>query len=92
MKTNNVENQTKGDASDSAEEITKVPRPIVAMAKDFPNGHLIPFHQHDRSQLLYASSGVMTVTRTSKALTYQLLEPGAKAQAPIYSGRKQGRH
>jgi AraC-like DNA-binding protein/quercetin dioxygenase-like cupin family protein len=62
MKTNNVENQTKGDASDSAEEITKVPRPIVAMAKDFPNGHLIPFHQHDRSQLLYASSGVMTVT------------------------------
>jgi AraC-like DNA-binding protein len=32
------------------------------MAKDFPNGHLIPFHQHDRSQFLYASSGVMTVT------------------------------
>ena len=62
MKTNNIENQTKFDASDSVEEITRVPRPIVAMAKDFPNGHLIPFHQHDRSQLLYASSGVMTVT------------------------------
>jgi AraC-like DNA-binding protein/quercetin dioxygenase-like cupin family protein len=62
MKTNNIENQTKVDSSDSVEEITRVPRPIVAMAKDFPNGHLIPFHQHDRSQLLYASSGVMTVT------------------------------
>jgi len=42
-------------------EITRVPRPIVAMAKEFPAGHLIPFHQHSRSQLLYASSGVMTV-------------------------------
>jgi AraC-like DNA-binding protein/quercetin dioxygenase-like cupin family protein len=62
MKTNNIENETKIDFSDSVEEITRVPRPIVAMAKDFPNGHRIPFHQHDRSQLLYASSGVMTVT------------------------------
>ena len=61
MKTNNIENQTKVGFSDSVEEITRVPRPIVAMAKDFPNGHLIPFHQHDRSQLLYASTGVMTV-------------------------------
>ena len=62
MKTNNIENQTKFGFSDSVEEITSVPRPIVAMAKDFPNGHRIPFHQHDRSQLLYASTGVMTVT------------------------------
>ena len=62
MKTNNVENQTKADLSDPVEEITNIPRPVVAMAKDFPNGHLIPFHQHARSQLLYASLGVMTVT------------------------------
>jgi AraC-like DNA-binding protein/quercetin dioxygenase-like cupin family protein len=62
MKTKNIENLTKIDISDPVKEITRVPRPIVAMAKDFPNGHLIPFHQHDRSQLLYASSGVMTVT------------------------------
>ncbi len=63
METNNVENQTiKTETSVSADEITKIPRPIVAMAKDFPNGHLIPFHRHDRAQLLYASSGVMTVT------------------------------
>ena len=62
MKTKNVGNQTKADFSDPVKETTRIPRPIVAMAKDFPNGHLISFHQHDRSQLLYASSGVMTVT------------------------------
>jgi AraC-like DNA-binding protein/quercetin dioxygenase-like cupin family protein len=62
MKTNNIANQTKTDLSDPVEEITNIPRTVVAMAKDFPNGHVIPFHQHARSQLLYASSGVMTVT------------------------------
>jgi AraC-like DNA-binding protein/quercetin dioxygenase-like cupin family protein len=65
MKTKNIENQTKTDVSDPVEEITSIPRSVVAMAKDFPNGHLIPFHQHARSQLLYASSGVMTVTTAS---------------------------
>jgi quercetin dioxygenase-like cupin family protein len=62
MMTNNIENQTKAGFSDPVKDITGVPGSIVAMAKDFPNGHLIPFHQHDRSKLLYASSGVMTVT------------------------------
>jgi AraC-like DNA-binding protein/quercetin dioxygenase-like cupin family protein len=65
MKTNNIENQTKTGLSDPVEEITNIPRAVVAMAKDFPNGHVIPFHQHARSQLLYASSGVMTVTTAS---------------------------
>jgi AraC-like DNA-binding protein len=44
------------------EEILNVQRPIVAVARDFPDGHTIDFHQHDRSQLLYAVVGVMTVT------------------------------
>jgi AraC-like DNA-binding protein len=35
------------------------------MAKEFPDGHLIPFHKHSRAQLLYASSGVMTVATES---------------------------
>ena len=47
---------------DSIEEILSVPRPIVAMAKEFPSGHFISNHAHSRSQLLYASSGVMTVS------------------------------
>lgn len=44
-----------------------IPRPIVAVAKEFPPGHLIPLHQHSRSQFLYASSGVMTV-KTGKGI------------------------
>lgn len=62
MKTINIANETKSNSSDSVQDMMAVPRPIVAMAKEFPTGHLIAFHQHVRSQLLYASSGVMTVT------------------------------
>jgi len=62
MKTKSIDNLTKTGLYDPVQEVTNVPRPIVAMAKDFENGQVIPFHQHDRSQLLYASSGVMTVT------------------------------
>lgn len=62
MRTKYISNRTKPRHPDPVEEILNVPRPIVAMAKEFPSGHLIPFHQHNRSQLLYASSGVMTVT------------------------------
>lgn len=40
----------------------KIPRPVVGMAKEYPSGALIEAHQHIRSQLLYASAGVMTVT------------------------------
>ncbi len=47
--------------TDPVEEITKIPRMIVAHAVDYPHGHLIPYHWHHRAQLLYASSGVMTV-------------------------------
>jgi AraC-like DNA-binding protein len=40
----------------------RVPRPIAAMAKDFPHGHRIPVDRHARGQLVYAVTGVMTVT------------------------------
>lgn len=61
MRKNNTSNGTNDILLDLEKDIIGVPRPIVAMAKEFPAGHLIPFHQHSRSQLLYASSGVMTV-------------------------------
>ncbi|MBF0290464.1 MAG: helix-turn-helix transcriptional regulator [SAR324 cluster bacterium] len=48
--------------TDPVEDITKIPRLIVAHAVDYPHGHLIPCHCHRRAQFLYASSGVMTVT------------------------------
>jgi AraC-like DNA-binding protein/mannose-6-phosphate isomerase-like protein (cupin superfamily) len=64
MKTNNIANQTSSDLQDPVAEIISVPRPVVALARDYPHGHIVPSHQHKRSQLLYASSGVMTVTTT----------------------------
>jgi AraC-like DNA-binding protein len=47
--------------STNREDFQVVPRPIGAMAKDFPDGHFIAPHAHRRSQLIYASSGVMRV-------------------------------
>jgi len=54
--------KTQSIPLDPAEDFSSIPRPIVAMAYEYPSGHLISFHQHKRSQLLYASLGVMTVT------------------------------
>jgi AraC-like DNA-binding protein/mannose-6-phosphate isomerase-like protein (cupin superfamily) len=34
---------------------------ITTLAHDYPAGHVIPLHFHDRDQLVYASRGVMTV-------------------------------
>ena len=34
---------------------------IATLTQDYPAGHVIPLHFHDRDQLVYASQGVMTV-------------------------------
>ncbi len=47
--------------NDTLQDIMELPRPVVGMAKEFPPGHVIEPHQHIRSQILYASAGVMTV-------------------------------
>jgi len=39
-----------------------VPRPVAALADEYPAGHLDPWHSHPRAQLLYGSVGVMSVT------------------------------
>jgi len=62
MPPNNVANQTKTPFSDRVAQAMAVPRTIVAMALDYPSGYVIPFHRHPRAQLLYAVTGVMTVT------------------------------
>ncbi len=62
MQPNNVANQTKTPFSDRVDHVMNVPRDIVAMGLDYPSGYVIPFHRHPRAQLLYAVSGVMTVT------------------------------
>lgn len=44
------------------EGLEDVPRPVVALPLDFPDGHRIPPHIHKRAQLIYAERGVMTVS------------------------------
>lgn len=41
-----------------------VPRPIAALADDYPSGHVDPPHSHPRAQLIYATTGVVTVVTT----------------------------
>jgi AraC-like DNA-binding protein len=48
--------------STNREDFQTVPRPIGAMAKDFPDGFFIPPHAHPRSQLIHAATGVMRVS------------------------------
>lgn len=48
--------------STNAEDYQRVARPVAAMPKDFPSGHHIARHSHERGQLLYATRGVMRVS------------------------------
>lgn len=43
------------------EDFQNVARPLAAMAKDYPDGWVNAWHRHRRAQLVYASSGVMTI-------------------------------
>jgi AraC-like DNA-binding protein len=61
MRTKNIVNGTNSVDS-NPQDIMNAPGPVVGLAKAFPSGYLIESHQHTRSQLLYASTGVMTVT------------------------------
>src|SRR5262245_18407827 len=40
----------------------EIPASVVVQASEYPAGHVIAPHRHRRAQLLYASTGVMTVT------------------------------
>jgi AraC-like DNA-binding protein len=62
MKTLNIANRTRDDFLDLVDEMAKIPRDVVALSWDYPSGRIGQPHRHSRSQLLYASVGVMTVT------------------------------
>jgi AraC-like DNA-binding protein/mannose-6-phosphate isomerase-like protein (cupin superfamily) len=47
--------------SENRDDYQHVPRPLAAMARDLPDGHHIPPHQHRRAQLIYGTSGAITV-------------------------------
>jgi AraC-like DNA-binding protein len=40
----------------------EVPRPVAALADEYASGHFDPPHRHVRGQLIYSTTGVMTVT------------------------------
>jgi AraC-like DNA-binding protein/mannose-6-phosphate isomerase-like protein (cupin superfamily) len=42
-------------------DYVSTPRPVVALQDEYPAGFVDPMHSHERTQLLYASSGVMSV-------------------------------
>ncbi len=45
-----------------------LPQAIGAMSKSFADGHVIPFHAHERDQLLYAVSGIMRLRTHAETL------------------------
>ncbi|MGD3111671.1 AraC family transcriptional regulator [Streptomyces sp. YGL11-2] len=47
--------------SENRDDYQDVPRPVAAMARDLPDGHHIPPHSHRRAQLIYGTSGAITV-------------------------------
>lgn len=49
------------------EDIMAIPRPMVALKEEYVPESVVDYHDHSRSQLLYAISGVMTVI-TNKGL------------------------
>ncbi|MEU7261489.1 helix-turn-helix transcriptional regulator [Streptomyces rimosus] len=47
--------------SEHRDDYQNVPRPVAAMARDLPDGHHIPDHHHPRAQLIYGTTGAITV-------------------------------
>lgn len=41
------------------DEVDAFDRDVLAIGTDYPPGHLLPYHQHRRVQVLYAETGVM---------------------------------
>src|ERR1043165_4718767 len=48
--------------STNRDDYQRVPRPVAAMAKDFPDGFHIAPHSHERAQLIFAAQGAMLVS------------------------------
>jgi AraC-like DNA-binding protein/mannose-6-phosphate isomerase-like protein (cupin superfamily) len=42
-------------------DIDQLPQPIVSFGQDLAKGEILPYHHHTKTQLVYASEGMMTV-------------------------------
>lgn len=47
--------------SENADDYQYIPRPVGALAVDFPDRHRVPRHDHPRAQLIYSATGVVVV-------------------------------
>lgn len=43
-------------------DLLAIDRPVIALEDEYPSGFTDPPHRHDRTQILYASAGVMAVS------------------------------
>ena len=59
--------QTVVPISEDLGQLEALPQSVVAHGRELAVGETLPFHCHRRAQLVYASSGVMTVTTRSAA-------------------------
>jgi AraC-like DNA-binding protein/quercetin dioxygenase-like cupin family protein len=50
----------KRDVADHV-SLVELVRPLAGVAADYPDGDFVPRHSHDSAQLVYASTGVMSV-------------------------------
>ncbi|WP_448204036.1 AraC family transcriptional regulator [Azospirillum sp. sgz302134] len=48
-------------------DLEHLPHPVLAMAKEYAHGTLVPPHRHGRAQLLFATRGTMRVTTDESA-------------------------
>jgi hypothetical protein len=60
-----------------------VPRTVVALSSEYPPGHATGLHRHPRAQLLFAMSGVMSVTGPSGSWVVPPERPTAATACPL---------
>jgi AraC-like DNA-binding protein len=46
------------------DSVDDIPRPIIAISHDYPDGHLVKPHHHRRGQLISGASGVIVLSTT----------------------------
>ena len=54
--------QSKISVNPSVGKLERLTQTVVAYGRELAKGEVLPFHQHQRAQFVYASSGVMSVT------------------------------
>lgn len=59
--------QNEATLNSKIKQLEDSPQAVVAYGRDLAAGDVLPLHHHRRAQLVYASSGVMTVTTPAAA-------------------------